>query len=123
MAKLIFLNSEIAGRALDLNAEKITVGRASQNALVIRDRSISQTHCEILVFGLEVIIRDLNSANGTFINGVRIRKSQVKHGQVIRFGLVEARLQFDLPKESDPVTFTDPVSSITVMKTPTSNPC
>lgn len=94
MAKLIFISSDFAGRTYDLVLEKTTIGRGEKNTLVIRDASVSASHCEILAFGPEVIVRDLDSANGTFVNGTRLKgQTQVKSGQTLRFGRVEARLE------------------------------
>ena len=100
MAKLIFISSDFAGRAYELVLEKTTVGRGDKNTLVIRDGSVSASHCEVLTFGTEVIVRDLDSANGTFVNGARLQgQTQVKSGQILRFGKVEAKLE--LGPESD----------------------
>ena len=103
MAKLIFIDQRFAGRVYELVLEKTTVGRDDQNTLTIRDRSLSARHCEILTYGPEVIVRDLNSRNGTFVQGVRLnQQSQVKSGQTVRFGSVEARLELGPePQTSD----------------------
>lgn len=94
MARLIFTYPNLCGPVFELTLEKTTVGRDEKNSLVLRDRLVSRRHCEILVHGSEVIIRDLDSHNGTFVDGVRLNKqSQVKSGQVIHFGYVEARLE------------------------------
>jgi len=96
MAKLIFIDKNFAGRSYDLMLEKTTVGRGDHNTLVIRDKSLSSSHCEILMHGAEVIVRDLDSSNGTFVNGSRLNKQgQIKSGQSVRFGSVEARLELD----------------------------
>jgi hypothetical protein len=96
MAKLVFISSDFAGRTYELVVEKTAIGRGDQNTLIIRDRSVSMNHCEILTFGPEVIVRDLDSANGTFVNGARLRgQTQIKSGQVLRFGTVEARLELE----------------------------
>ncbi len=96
MAKLIFTNEIFSGRVYELALEKTTVGRGDQNTLVIRDSSLSLIHCEILMHGSEIIVRDLNSSNGTFVNDSRLNmQSQVKSGQTVRFGSVEARLELD----------------------------
>src|SRR5437667_3049041 len=90
MAKLIFIDKNFPGRTYELVLEKTTVGRGDHNTLVIRDPSLSATHCEILMNGDEIIVRDLDSSNGTFVNGTRLRsQSQAKSGQTIRFGSVE----------------------------------
>ena len=102
MSKLVFIGEKFAGRVYEFAMEKTTVGRGDQNTLVLHDRSVSQAHCEILVNGPEVIVRDLGSANGTFVNDVRVeRQRPMKSGQTVRFGLVEARLELDLPEWED----------------------
>ena len=98
MPKLVFINEPFAGRVYELTLEKTVVGRGDQNTLAVHDSLVSLVHCEILVHGPEIIVRDLNSANGTFVGGVRCRQqSQLKHGQLVRIGSVEARLELDSP--------------------------
>lgn len=105
MSKLVFLGEKLGGRVYEFVPEKTTVGRGDHNTLVIRDDSVSNAHCEILVNGPEVIVHDLGSANGTFVNGVAvIGQRQVKDGQVLRFGSVEARLELDVQKWEDTAT-------------------
>jgi len=106
MAKLIFTDENYAGRVYKLVLEKTTVGRGDQNTLVIHDSSLSSNHCEILMNGPEVIVRDLGSRNGTFVNGVKLsnQQCQLKSGQTVRFGVVEARLELDSPSSEDTAT-------------------
>jgi len=95
MPKLVFTDQDFVGRTHDLSVEKTTVGRGHDNAVAIGHKSVSEHHAEILVNGLEVIVRDLGSTNGTSVAGLRVAKQhQVHPGQVIRFGSVEARLEF-----------------------------
>ena len=99
MAKLVFIGENLKGRVFELVLEQTTVGRDESNTLVIRDDSISTHHCEILVWGLEVIVRDLGSTNGTFVDGLRLhdQQCQVKSGQIVQFGSVPARLEIEGP--------------------------
>src|SRR5215217_5871268 len=106
MAKLVFLDANFAGHVYELTLEKTTVGRSSENTLVLRHPSLSAAHCLILTNGSEIIVRDLDSRNGTFVDGVRLNKqSQVKSGQTLRFGSVDARL--DLGPEPEATTGTE----------------
>jgi hypothetical protein len=105
MPKLVFIDEGFAGRVYELTLEKTTVGRAEQNDLVLHDASVSSHHCEITVYGPEVIAHDLNSRNGTFVDGVKVEKqAQIKGGQLVRFGTVAARLELDPPTASDDAT-------------------
>ena len=107
MAKLIFLGEKFAGRVYEFAIEKTTVGRGDHNTLTIHDASVSHSHCEILVYGTEVIVRDLGSSNGTVVEGKRLfdrEQRPLDDGQIVKFGLVEARLELATDSESDTVT-------------------
>lgn len=101
MPKLIFTDPNFAGRVYKFVHEKTTIGRSDANQLVIRDDSVSSRQCEILVYGTEVIVRDLDSRNGTFVEGTRLHNQQsgIKSGHTIRFGTVAARLEIE-PEET-----------------------
>ncbi len=63
--------------------EKTTIGRGESNMLVINlnDSEIPHVHCRILVYGGEVIVRDLVSANGTFVDEIRLHsEAPIKSG-------------------------------------------
>jgi len=102
MPKLVFIDKNFAGQVYELILETTTVGRHDSNTLTIRDPSVSGHHCDILTYGTEVIVRDSGSANGTYLSGARINgQSQVKAGQLVRFGNVEARLEMEEPTGFD----------------------
>jgi len=93
MAKLVVLTEGMTGRAHELAAEKTTIGRVEDNNFQIAEPSISSHHCEVLLQGNEVKIRDLNSTNGTFINDQQITEAVLTPGQTFRLGKVEIRLE------------------------------
>src|SRR5256885_2298870 len=97
MAKLTFITGKLNGHVYEFLRERTTVGRGSENLLCIQDSSLSRDHCEILVNGAEVIVRDLASRNGTFVNGRRIAKGQyaLLARQIVQFGAVQARLELE----------------------------
>jgi hypothetical protein len=97
MAILQVLSGPLAGQSHELKVEKNTVGRVDDNSIQIADPSVSSHHCEILVQGDEVLVRDLNSTNGTFISGSKITEQVLKPGQVLRLGQVELRLADGTP--------------------------
>src|SRR5579863_7633055 len=93
MAKLVVLNEGLAGQSIDLKSEKTTIGRVEDNNFALPVGSVSSHHCEILLRGTEVVVKDLNSTNGTFVNGQQVTKEAVlKPGQTLRLGQVEIRL-------------------------------
>lgn len=95
MAKLVVLTQSLAGRSCELAAERTTVGRIEENNFQIAEPSVSSRHCEILLRGSEVVVKDLNSTNGTFINGEKLGEGAegvLKPGQTLRLGNVELKL-------------------------------
>ena len=101
MPRLVVLSEGLTGRAYELKVERTTIGRVDDNAFPIPEGSISSHHCEIHLRGNEVIVKDLNSTNGTFINGQPVTGEGVlKPGQILRLGQVEMRLESDEAKVS-----------------------
>ena len=92
MAKLVILTQGLNGRAHELNVDRTTIGRVEDNLFQIAEPSVSSHHCEVHLRDNEVLIRDLNSTNGTFINGEKITESVLKPGQTLRLGNVELKL-------------------------------
>jgi hypothetical protein len=95
MLKLVVLSPGMTGRMHELKVEKTTIGRSEDNTFEIADPSVSSHHCEVLLRGSEVVVRDLNSTNGTFISGGKVTEKVLKIGQLLRLGQVEMRLEAD----------------------------
>jgi pSer/pThr/pTyr-binding forkhead associated (FHA) protein len=95
MAKLVILTQglPVTGRAHELNVDRTTIGRVEDNMFQIAEPSISSHHCEVLLRGSDVVIKDLNSTNGTFINGEPVTETALKPGQTLRLGNVELKLE------------------------------
>jgi pSer/pThr/pTyr-binding forkhead associated (FHA) protein len=97
MAKLVVLSAGMTGRTHELKADKTTIGRVEDNTFQIAEASVSSHHCEILLRGSDVVVHDLNSTNGTYINGEKITESVIKPNQILRLGQIEMRLETDAP--------------------------
>lgn len=98
MARLVLLSEGFTGRTCELKVDKTTVGRVEDNAFHIPEPSVSSHHCEILLRGSDVFVHDLNSTNGTFINGDQVNgEAAIKPGQILRLGQVEMRLETGVP--------------------------
>ena len=97
MAKLVVLSAGMTGRTQELKVDKTTIGRVEDNTFQISEPSVSSHHCEVLVRGTEVLVRDLQSTNGTFINGEKVTEKVMKPGQILRLGQIELRLETDAP--------------------------
>jgi hypothetical protein len=76
---------EVGGTAYPLVRAITRLGRGSDTDIRIEDPGASRNHCEI-VLGQPVIVRDLSSTNGTFINGERISQIAIADGTVVMIG-------------------------------------
>ena len=94
MAKLVLLSEGMTGRICELLAERTTIGRIDENTFQITDPSVSSRHGEIILRGADIVFKDNNSTNGSFIDGNQISGEAVlKHGQILRLGQVQMRLE------------------------------
>jgi pSer/pThr/pTyr-binding forkhead associated (FHA) protein len=105
MPKLVALTEGLTGRSYELKPEKTTVGRLDDNQFCIPEPSVSSHHCELMLKGDEIHVKDLGSTNGTFINGDQVSEGSLKPGQILRLGIVELRYetgkrQTDQPRQT-----------------------
>ncbi|MDO8886814.1 FHA domain-containing protein [Candidatus Oleimmundimicrobium sp.] len=86
--RLVVLESttEKVGRTFPV-AQELTIGRTPENDIFLKDIFISKQHCLICKRNGKILLQDLRSANGTFLNGERINKPQkLKLGDKIKVG-------------------------------------
>jgi len=73
--RLVITSGPKAGLELPLGGESLSIGRSSESALVIRDDYTSSHHARLVLRGDSWTIQDLDSTNGTFVNGKRVTGS------------------------------------------------
>ena len=88
------------GQEFELVKDEFVIGRVEGNDLVIAEPSVSRRHARLLRQGSQVLLEDLGSSNGTFINGKRlIAPTPLMPGDILMLGQV-ARLKFQAPPAS-----------------------
>jgi pSer/pThr/pTyr-binding forkhead associated (FHA) protein len=93
MHRLHILSEGSVAQTIELTAKLITVGRTEENQICLPHKSMSGRHGILVRAGDEYQVHDFNSTNGTYVNGAKIIASQLKHGDSVRFGHVEARYE------------------------------
>ena len=68
------------------DGSSLTIGRHSENDIVVKDRSASRHHAFFERKGENLIVHDKGSKNGTFVNGIKVQSAQVHHGDLIKVG-------------------------------------
>jgi adenylate cyclase len=98
-AKLVLAEGNKTGKSeVALGDKRVTLGRAIGNDVVLDDREVSKFHAEITVEGGAFTLRDLNSSNGTYVNGKRVSQHRLNAGDVVELG--GGRYQFSSAGEA-----------------------
>lgn len=79
----------------ELSGASITIGRSADSTIILDEASISGGHAEFVESKGTYLLRDLDSTNGTFVNGEPASDTPLKHGDTIAFGSVLATFEFD----------------------------
>ena len=73
----------------------LNIGRSGSNGFIIKDPKTSGMHCRLIEENREMYIEDLNSTNGTFVNGLKITsKTPLRSGDTVAFGQVKYRINY-----------------------------
>ncbi len=102
---------------LELEEGLTSLGRNPTNDFRISDATVSSFHCELVVTSEAVLVRDLNSTNGTFISDEPVTEALLEPGQVLKLGHAELRLE--LREAAEPVEISIP--AVPVVQEPTEN--
>lgn len=73
----------------------VTIGRSERAELYVNSPRLSRMHCSLRLSGKGLLLEDLSSANGTFVNGQRIKEALVRPGDIVQVGGIAIRLDFD----------------------------
>lgn len=84
--QLVVADGPNRGKKIMLNKNVMTVGKRETNDLILADKTVSRTHMEIKYEQDSFLLRDLDSTNGTFINGTRVKEAYLAPGDRIKVG-------------------------------------
>ena len=106
--RLLVLSGPLKDSVVPLAEGEVSIGRESSNGIAVTDPSVSRKHCLITLRDGTVTVRDLDSRNGTVVNGLPVEEQQIHHGDQITAGdssflfLIE---EHDLPTPDGRVEF------------------
>src|SRR6266542_3156334 len=79
-------------RQVPINDQPVTIGRHSSNAVQLADQRASRYHCVIEKSNEGLVVRDLDSSNGTMVNGRIIKSVRIGDGDVIQIGSTQLKV-------------------------------
>jgi pSer/pThr/pTyr-binding forkhead associated (FHA) protein len=80
------LSGPLEGREFILSGDRFSVGRDPQSDIIIDQREVSRRHAEIVRMASEYVLTDLKSANGVYINNLKLDRAVLSHGDVFQIG-------------------------------------
>jgi CRP-like cAMP-binding protein len=102
MKSYLIIESGLLERQIFLIKDSVTIGRSSSNTIRLTHPGVSRKHSRLyLLNDGSVVIEDLNSHNGTFLNGERISKAMLSHGDIVRIGNVTFRFYQETEEDVD----------------------
>jgi pSer/pThr/pTyr-binding forkhead associated (FHA) protein len=95
MPKMIVSIDDVVIKEVQLTKDRTTLGRRPYNDIVIDNLAVSGEHAVIQVAGDQVFLEDLNSTNGTYVNGKAIKRQQLQSGDDIEIGKYKIKFAGD----------------------------
>src|SRR5215208_2208327 len=95
MPKMIVSIDGVVIKEVQLTKDRTTLGRRPYNDIVIDNLAVSGEHAVLQMVGTDVFIEDLNSTNGTYINGKAIKKQLLTHNDTVEIGKYKIKYLVD----------------------------
>ena len=95
MGKLVVSLDGVVIKEVQITKDKTTLGRRPYNDIVIDNLAVSGEHAVLQMVGADVFIEDLNSTNGTYINGKAIKKNLLTHNDTVEIGKYKIKYLVD----------------------------
>src|SRR5690606_39656320 len=89
---------------VQLTKDRTTLGRRPYNDIVIDNLAVSGEHAVLQMSGADVFIEDLNSTNGTYVNGKAVKKQQLQGGDTVEVGKYKIKFVNDASESQERTT-------------------
>lgn len=100
MPKMIVSIDGVVIKEVQLSKDRTTLGRRPYNDIVIDNLAVSGEHAVLLMNGNEVYLEDLNSTNGTYVNGKAVKKQLLQNADTVEIGKYKIKYVNEAPGAS-----------------------
>ena len=115
MGKLVVSLDGVVIKEVQITKDKTTLGRRPYNDIVIDNLAVSGEHAVLQMVGADVFIEDLNSTNGTYINGKAIKKQLLAHNDTVEIGKYKIKYLVDESGEYEKTMIMRPGAAAAVL--------
>jgi pSer/pThr/pTyr-binding forkhead associated (FHA) protein len=117
MGKLVVSLDGVVIKEVQITKDKTTLGRRPYNDIVIDNLAVSGEHAVLQMVGNDVFIEDLNSTNGTYINGKAVKRQMLAHDDTVEIGKYKIKYLADDGHEYEKTMIMKPGAQPTFMHT------
>ena len=118
MGKLVVSLDGVVIKEVQITKDKTTLGRRPYNDIVIDNLAVSGEHAVLQMVGADVFIEDLNSTNGTYINGKAVKKQLLAHNDTVEIGKYKIKYLVDDGNEYEKTMIMKPASASAAARAP-----
>ena len=111
MGKLVVSLDGVVIKEVQITKDKTTLGRRPYNDIVIDNLAVSGEHAVLQMVGADVFIEDLNSTNGTYINGKAVKKQLLAHNDTVEIGKYKIKYLVEDGNEYEKTMIMKPVAA------------
>lgn len=90
--ELAVLKKDGSSQIIPIEASEVVIGRSSKNQVSLDEKTVSRQHCKLTSNGEKLTIEDLDSTNGTYVEGVKVKAQELKGGEKIKLGKLEMQV-------------------------------
>lgn len=110
MAKLVLSMDGLVLKEVELSKQRISIGRKPSNDIQIENLAISGEHAAIVTVLNDSFLEDLDSTNGTLVNGQPVKKVVLQSGDIIELGKYKLKFFNEKPQPGDPSGYGEPLT-------------
>ncbi len=100
MAKIIITSEGQFLREVELDKERVTIGRKPFNDIALDHRAVSSQHATITLMLEDAMLEDLGSTNGTFVKGEKVHRQKLTSGQKVTIAIFELEYLASAPRKT-----------------------
>ncbi|MEY4765795.1 MAG: hypothetical protein RI907_2468 [Pseudomonadota bacterium] len=115
MGKLVVSLDGVVIKEVQISKDKTSLGRRPYNDIVIDNLAVSGEHAVLQLVGRDVFIEDLNSTNGTYINGKAVKKQLLQHNDTVEIGKYKIKFLADEGQDYEKTMIMRPGSPLPTM--------
>ena len=118
MAKLVLRRDDGGATEYEIDKDRLTIGRRSDNDVCLTNSAVSAEHAVVVTILNDSFLEDLRSTNGTFVNGKPVKRHFLQNDDLIEIGRHRMTFEVEAPAIGNVAQAPEPVEEVGIVTTP-----